>query len=553
MPFTLGSFLPDENFFDFFASIDNHFVVLMSQLSRTINQLSHSRYAAPLLSGALLGLSFPSYPFIRLEIIAWVALVPLLISLRTVEKPGELFRRVYLAMLLFCSISLWWVSLATFPGGILTIVAQALFLTVPLFLFFAVKKMAGYRFALFSLPFFWVGWEWAYMQQDLSLGWLTLGNSQANLNLMIQYADLVGVWGVSFWLLCFNVLVVLSLTGSKKEVISSVAIMALMVVAPLLYAKVIISAEGGRAEKESGLRVTLVQPDINPHEKWAEYNSAEIMVRYYRMTGKAVRGNRPELVIWPETAIPFPILESAYADDLHLLHFALREWNTVLLTGFIDIAGDSKQHVESYNASMLLEPGSAVPQIYHKMRLVPFAERVPYIDYFPWLGNLTFSLSGIRGWGRGRDASVMEFSSPGHKRVVIANIICYESIFPALVSEFVRKGARLLTLVTNDGWYGTSYGPYQHLAIGRMRCIENRRAMARCANTGLTVVLDKFGRTIAEVPWWQERCLTAEVPLESRMTFYTTHPDLLPKIAAALSALFFVVAFVKSRRGERAE
>ncbi len=552
MAFTLGGFLSGVCFSVFFASIDNHFVVLMSQLFRTISKLSHSRYLPSLLSGALLGLSFPSYPFIRLEIVAWVALVPLLISLQNVEKPGELFRRVYLSMLLFCLISLWWVSLATFPGGVLTIIAQAFFLTVPLFAFFALKKMAGYRFALFSLPFLWVAWEWSYMQQDLSLGWLTFGNSQANLNLMIQYADLVGVWGVSFWLVWFNVLVVLALIGSKREATGLAAVMALMVAAPLLYSSVLLYREGMVSEKELHLRVTLVQPDINPHEKWVAYNSTEIMERYYRMTGKAVRENRPELVIWPETAIPFSILEGAYAGDLQSLHFALRVWNTALLSGFIDIAGERNKPYESYNASMLLEPGRRVPQIYHKMRLVPFAERVPYIDYFPWLGNLTFSLSGIRGWGKGRDASIMELSSPRHGKVLLANIICYESIFPTLVSEFVRKGARLLTLVTNDGWYGTSYGPYQHLAIGRLRCIENRRAMARCANTGLTVVIDKFGRTIAEVPWWQEESLTAEVPLESRMTFYTTHPDLLPKIALALSALLFIAAGVKSRGGKSA-
>ena len=112
----------------------------MNFLSRTINQLSHSPYAASLLSGVLLGLSFPSYPFIRLEVLAWVALVPLLISLRSVEKAGELFRRVYLAMLVFCLISLWWVCLATFPGGVLTIIAQAFFLTVPLLAFYKVKK-----------------------------------------------------------------------------------------------------------------------------------------------------------------------------------------------------------------------------------------------------------------------------------------------------------------------------------------------------------------------------------------------------------------------------
>ena len=520
----------------------------MNFLSRTINKLNHSPVAGPLLSGALLGLSFPSYPFVRLEVLAWVAFVPLLLSLRNVEKLGELFRRVYLSMLVFCLISLWWVCLATFPGGVLTIVAQAFFLTVPLFAFYAIKKMAGYRFALFSLPFLWVAWEWAYMQQDLSLGWLTLGNSQANWNLMIQYADVTGVWGISFWLVWFNVLAVLALSGSKRDAFRSVAMMAVMISAPLLYASLLFYREGMVCAKVQQLRVTLVQPNVNPHAKWVEYNSTAIMDRSYRMTGKAVRENRPELVIWPETAIPFSILDAPYADDRHLLQFALRQWNTSLLTGFIDVAHGRNQFTESYNASMLLQPGNGVPQIYHKMRLVPFAERVPYVDQIPWLGNLTFSLAGISGWGKGQDASVMELSSSRNGKVVIANIICYESIFPSLVSEFVRKGARLLTLVTNDGWYGTSYGPYQHLAIGRMRCIENRRAMARCANTGLTVVLDKFGRTMAEVPWWQEETLTAEVPLESRLSVYTTYPDFFPKAASVLSVVLFVVAFFKGRK-----
>ncbi|NMW22748.1 MAG: apolipoprotein N-acyltransferase [Chlorobiaceae bacterium] len=536
----------------------------MTSLFRTMNQFGHSRYGASVLSGVLLGLSFPSYPFIRLELLAWVALVPLLISLAPLERVGELFRRVYMAMLIYCVISLWWVSFATLPGGLLTIVAQAFFLTVPLFAFYAIKKMAGYRFALFSLPFLWIAWEWAYIQQDLSFGWLTFGNSQSNLNLMIQYADITGVWGVSFWLLWFNVLVVLALTGSRKDAVRSVAFMVMMIVAPLFYASVVFHQEGLVAQENMLLRVTLVQPNIDPHEKWLSNNSADIMERYYRMTNRAVRENRPDLVIWPETAIPFYILDSSYANDLQYLRLLLRGWNTALLTGFSDIvyypSGNQKdsehpgnnnrgmnRFFETYNASMMLLPGNGTPQIYRKMRLVPFAERVPYVDYLPWLGHLTFSLAGINGWGKGRDTTIMKLHSSRNVQVKIANIICYESIFPGLVTEFVRKGAQVLTLVTNDGWYATSYGPYQHLAIGRIRCIENRRAMARCANTGLTVVIDKYGRIIAEIPWWQEQTLTTEVPLENSLTFYTTNPDLLPKAALALSALLFLIAFFKSK------
>ncbi len=410
--------------------------------------------------------------------------------------------------------------------------------------------MAGYRFALFSLPFLWVAWEWAYMQQDLSLGWLTLGNSQANLNVMIQYADVTGVWGISFWLLWFNVLAVMALRSGKKEVLRFVAPMLLMILAPLLYSWALWSRDTGKSENRPRLRVTLVQPNIDPHGKWLRQNSGDIMDRYYWMTGKVVRDNRPDLVIWPETAIPFSLFDANYAADLHSLRASLRQWHTALLTGFVDVMMLHNEPYEAYNASMLLESGNAAPQIYRKMHLVPFAERVPYVEYFPWLGSATFSLSGIRGWGRGLDTAVMKLSTAKYGEVVIANFICYESIFPGHVAEFVRKGARLLTLVTNDGWYATSYGPYQHLAIGRLRCIENRRAMARCANTGLTVVLDKYGRTIAQIPWWEKQTLTAEVPLESRLTFYTCNPDLLPKLAVAISALLFFVAFVMNWRGD---
>jgi apolipoprotein N-acyltransferase len=532
-----------------------------------MNQLIHSRYTASLFSGILLGVSFPSYPFIHFELLAWVALVPLLFSFQRIEALGDFFRRVYLCMFIFCLISLWWVSLATLPGGVLTIIAQAFFLSVPLLVFYAVQRMAGYRFALLSLPFIWVAWEWLYMQQDLSLGWLTLGNSQATLNLMIQYADLTGVWGISFWLVWFNVLVILSLTGSRKDVIRSLIGMALLIIAPLLYSTAMFYREQPVKGQEQHLRVTLVQPDIDPYEKWAGNNSSDIMYRYSQLTGRAVRENRPELVIWPETAIPFYILDKPYAEDLLSLRISLRRWNTALLTGFSDIvrypaatslipenAGkfDQMRHqlFENYNASMLLVPGSSAPQIYHKMRLVPFAERVPYVEYLPWLGNFTFSLSGITSWGKGVDTTVMELPTLRYGKVVTANIICYESIFPGLVSEFVRKGARFLTLVTNDGWYSTSYGPYQHLAIGRMRCIENRRAMARCANTGLTVFIDKYGRTMAEIPWWQERTLTADIPLESSLTFYTRNPDLLPKAASVVSAMLIIVAFVRRGRGQ---
>jgi apolipoprotein N-acyltransferase len=200
---------------------------------------------------------------------------------------------------------------------------------------------------------------------------------------------------------------------------------------------------------------------------------------------------------------------------------------------------------------MLLMPGSSRVQVYRKMRLVPFGERVPYSEYFPWLERLSFSLSGISSWQKGSEATVMTFRSAEGRPVSMANIICYESIFPGQVAQFVLGGAQFLTLVTNDGWYGTSYGPWQHAAIGRLRCIENRRAMARCANTGVTLFYDTCGRSYAQTPWWQLSVLAADVPLENSLTFYTRHPDLVPLLCLTIAGVLFMLGVVRKRKKER--
>jgi apolipoprotein N-acyltransferase len=529
---------------------------------------SNHHIILPLLSGVLLGFSYPTWPSVRLEPLAWVGLVPLLLSVEHEIRFPPFFRKVWLATFITCLISLWWVSLATFTGGVLTIFVQSLFSTVPFVLFYLIKKRAGHRYALFALPFVWTGWEWAYMQQELSFGWLTFGNSQANLLWMVQYADITGVWGVSFWLVSFNVLTLLLFRERacirKTSLIT--AAMVLMIAAPLGYAWYIFG-NAGRDDGARTVRVTLVQPDIDPHQKWGGIGPDETMTRLFRLTARSLSTGRADLVLWPETAIPFSIRDPENLIYMSAVRSSVDRWNTPLLTGFPDreraphaigsrdaaagLRDDASDGTfRSYNASMLLQPGDSGVQIYHKMRLVPFGERVPFSEYLPFLERLSFSLSGIMSWDRGRDAAVLSVRDSRGGAFRIANIICYESIFPGLVAEFVARGAQLVTLVTNDGWYGTSYGPWQHAAIGRLRCIENRRSMARCANTGVTLFYDRFGRTIAETPWWESSVLTADVRLENGLSWYTLHPDLLPKACVAIGGALALLGALAKKKDE---
>ncbi len=534
-------------------------------MNRTPSSATLDSLLLPLLGGTLLGISFPTWPSLHLEPLAWVALVPLLLSFEHEERFGPFFRKAWTATLAFCAISLWWVCLATLAGGLLTLFAQSLFSTVPLLLFHLLKRRAGFRFALASLPFLWTGWEWAYLQQDLSLGWLTLGNSQANLLWMVQYADITGVWGVSFWVVAFNVLTLMLIRERARflPVPAVAAAMALMVAAPLGYAWRAFDGQT-RHEGARSARVAMVQPDIDPHEKWGGLGADATMERLFRLTGRSLAADRADLVVWPETAIPFYIRDPDNGLYMGALRRSVEQWGTPLLTGFPDAergpraiasAGGgagladtgSGRPFAAYNASMLLHPGEAEAQFYRKMRLVPFGERVPYSEYLPWLERMSFSMSGITSWQKGREATVMTVRGSGRGAFRIANIICYESIFPGLVAEFVSRGAQLVTLVTNDGWYGTSYGPWQHAAIGRLRCIENRRAMARCANTGVTLAYDRYGRTLAETPWWKPAVLTVDVPLEEGLSFYTAHPDLFARACLGIGGLLLVAGAARRR------
>ncbi|NTU67450.1 MAG: apolipoprotein N-acyltransferase [Chlorobiaceae bacterium] len=520
----------------------------------------------PLLSGVLLGISFPTWPSVHLEPLAWVALLPLLLAVEHDECFGSFFRKTWVATLVYCVITLWWVCLATLAGGLLTIFAQSLFSTVPFILFYFFRRRAGEHLAMVSLPFLWTAWEWAYMQQDLSLGWLTLGNSQANLLWMVQYADIAGVWGVSFWVVSFNVLALMLVRERLRigPAAAVVAAMVLMVSAPLGYAWSILGG-ASRHEASRSVRVAMVQPDIDPHEKWGGLGPDGTLDRLFRLTGRSLVADRADLVLWPETAIPFYIRDPENGIYMNAVRRAVEQWGVPLLTGFPDAgrrpgalasmsaaadgpAVSAGRPFAAYNASMLLHPGDGGMQVYRKMRLVPFGERVPYSEYLPWLERMSFSMSGITSWQQGKEATVMTVRGAKGGSFRIANIICYESIFPGLVSEFVSRGAQLVTLVTNDGWYGTSYGPWQHAAIGRLRCIENRRAMARCANTGVTLVYDRFGRTVSEIPWWEGSVLVAEVPIEDGLTFYTAHPDLFPKACIGIGAALMLLGLV-GRKG----
>jgi len=520
-----------------------------------------STFRASLIGGALLGLSFVMYPFFHAPFLAWIGFVPILLHLNTQEKFGAYFHATYLSLLCFTLVSVWWVSLSTFLGGFLMYFAQTFFMTIPFVLFYLVRKGLGWHRALWLFPFLWTAWEWIYLDLEISFGWITLGNSHANLWWLIQYVDLFGVWAVSFWIVMLNVLVVKLIESLGKQEIPKLlyASLAVMFALPLLYSAVVFLLP--KPEPIGTIKVAVIQPNIDPFAKWENSNRRAVLEKHIIVSDSAARGG-VDLVIWPETAIPYFILYQRGSEAWERLQSSVARWQAPLLTGFSDAVyyADSTQrqfgakydrhagqYYDTFNSAMMLDSNGNA-QVYHKMKLVPFAERVPYMEYLPFFSSATFAVAGISSWGVGKDTLNFSFITKSNKCVKVTPLICYESIYPAFTAEFVRRGATMLTVITNDGWFSKSYGPYQHAAFAKLRCIESRRSMARSANTGISLFIDRYGRPYGEIEWWKIAYTVETLELYDDESFYVQHTDWFPKGCLLVSLLAFVATMFRAVR-----
>jgi len=246
----------------------------------------------------------------------------------------------------------------------------------------------------------------------------------------------------------------------------------------------------------------------------------------------------------------------------------ISRWQTPLLTGTFDLRASDEgearppllqyeqRDVEVFNAAALLtpEPGgrtvAMAGEVYHKQVLMPFLERVPFADRYPWLARLASRFGSVQNLGRGEQATNFTLACGDGQSVKIAAPICYEQLYPTKMAEFVRNGAEMFALLTNEGWWSKTHGQYQLAAFTRLRSIETRRPIARCANTGLTCLIDSLGRTYEQAPWWEEQTLSGTVQPSSEMSLYVRYTDYFPKACLCLSLAMLAAAFAQAlRRG----
>ena len=524
----------------------------MSKMELKSTSADRYRMMASAASGLLLTAAFPR---LEMAFLAWVALVPLLAASHDLPT-GDRFRLGFITGLAHYLTLIYWLipTMQTYGGIPVLLAIPILFLLAAyLALYPAVfaaaaaplgKKPAA---ALFVFPALWVTLE--YLRSTLLSGfpWELLGYSQYGWRTLIQVADITGVYGVSFLLVMGNTavfFVALHLTGKKwrgKSVnrpIAAGSLAAVIVLAAgvLLYGNWRIQAVEGEMAAAPTTRAAVVQGNIEQTLKWDPAFQTRTVRKYVDLS-VSLSANKPDLVIWPETATPFYLLKDPQLT--RLVMDGIRKSGTDFLIG----SPAYRRHnsvVEYFNSAYLISLKEDNFPRYDKAHLVPFGEYVPLGGWFPFIKKI------VQGPGDFRPGKAGETLLWGD--ISIGVQICYEIIFPNLARAMTRNGAGLLVNITNDAWYGRSSAPYQHFSMAVFRAIENRRSVVRSANTGISGFIDPTGRVLAATELFEDRVMSRPVPILRQQSFYVTHGDAFAALAALLTAVALALSLGRKNR-----
>lgn len=531
-----------------------------------------SKYPLTLLAvlgGVLMWLGWPIKPF---PFFLFVGFVPLLFieqrisaSATIPHKGSAFFKYSYLFFLIWNLLTTYWVCFSTVPGGIAAITCNALLMSIPAMAFFFTKRFAGEKLGYLSLVVYYLTFEQFHLNWDLTWPWLTLGNGFAATPVLVQWYEYTGHMGGSVWVLAVNVLVFLGVRYFPKRDAKALAAAAALILLPMLVSVLIWT---NHEEKGTDVEAVVVQPNIDPYtekfwkaEKFIPYELQ--LDRLLQLSASKITPNT-QLVFWPETALATNYDEDQiHAYDLMqtLKNFFGRQGNVHLVGGLDSyrLYGERSDaspttrfregmgYYDVFNTAMHLTPAGQI-ELYHKSKLVPGVEKLPYPGFFKFLGPLAIDLGGTVGsLGSQEERAVFRVND----QIGVAPVICYESVYGDFVTGYVRKGATIIGIITNDAWWGDSPGYKQHLQYGRLRAIENRRSIARSANTGISCFINQRGEILQPSDWWVQAAVRGTIKANSELTFYTRHGDYIGRFAKYSSLVFLALAVLGITRRKK--
>lgn len=524
-----------------------------------------------LISALLLSVSWPTYgvPFF-----IFIALVPLLMMEHEISKFSKIKRKgwaifglSYLAFMIWNIVTTGWLYGSKNPDGshallavVIPVLANSLLYSTVFMLYHWYKKSMGTYWGLAFFVAIWMGFEKFHLNWEFTWPWLNLGNAFSEYPKLIQWYDTLGATGGSFWILLVNIFSFYTLriweAGRKKQdLIKNSAILFAGIALPMIISFVKYKTFN---EKPVGqVNVLLLQPDLDPYNEKYQKDSLQIQSELLQLAEKNSVG-KIDFYIGPETSLPGSgsISEKGFENSLllnNIKNFLATKPGSVFATGIsshrffmneTNIPKNAYQTsegywVESYNSAVQIIPSQKV-EVYHKGKLVPGVEIFPYIHILkPLLGDAMLNLGGTVA-SLGTDEERKVFTNPFNKGK-LAPIICYESIYGEFVTDYVKKGANFLAIMTNDSWWGVTEGHKQLLSYARLRAIETRREIARAANSGISAHINALGEIEESTLYEDKTALFAKINLYEKPTFYTRTGDLLTRLC--IFALGFLVFY----------
>ncbi len=526
----------------------------------------YQRYLLSLLSGFLLVLCFPFTGSITAFV--FIALVPLLIVENDLIEQNKnrfhLYPLSYLTFFVYNFGTTWWIYNSTDVGAILAFVFNSLLMAWAFEIYHIFHRKIGKENGIWVLLIVWTAFEFVHFNWELSWPWLSFGNVFSIQTNWVQWYEFTGVLGGTIWVLLLNIIFFKAIKkysiSRKISDLKQYAIFSILtIVTPILISVVILKRLNDTSKNGRFFEVVVVQPNIDPYNEKFDPNMTVglQMQKMFSLANQKVN-SKTDLVVCPETAISQGFVENelkAYS-FYELMEKQLKDWNKPdLLIGastyriFLNPRTRASKKIpnqegyfESYNSSLYLSRKNKASFI-HKSKLVLGVEKIPFSQYFPFLEEYSINNGGTSG-----TLGIEDYPKIYKRKMNVAPIICYESIYGELVAEQSKQGADFLCIMTNDGWWDNTPGHKQHFSFAKLRAIENRKWVARSANTGISGFIDSKGNVIQESKWWTESALKQNIQAHRKPTFYSSHGDYIGRVSAVLSLMLIPYSFMIYRR-----
>lgn len=521
-----------------------------------------------LLSGLLLTLGWPDYSFTIALFFAWI---PLLWVIEQHPPAFKQLRFVAITLLVWNTGTTWWLWNSTGFGAVAAIVINTCLMCLPWWGYISIRKRMNQWSALCGLVAFWLCFEWVHLNWSISWPWLTLGNGLSPVAPMIQWYEYTGVAGGSLLIWIMNIVGFQLLQSIQKKRAVQVGIIGGSILFFwILLGWISYQISPGITTDFSKGNIVVVQPNIDPYQKFESLTTAQQIEKLVTLS-KAKIDSNTSMLVWPETAMS----AADWQDNIRVNPYyqpvfeLLQQYpNLQLVSGIETFKGygtsaatktarktEEGMYYDAFNAATLLQANTDTqqrtaiqePVFYNKSKLVPGVESLP--PFLRFMAPVFEQFGGSTG-GYGVSDTPVVFRHALFQQNA-APIICYESVYGEYVSDYVKRGANILTIMTNDGWWGNTDGHKQHLQYARLRAIETRKWVARSANTGISAFIDPSGTIVQQLGWNEAGALQQNVYTNHQQSFYVKHGDYIFKIAVTASIFLLLISLRKQSKNVR--